>query len=71
MLLLKLLNNLYEQLVKSENAPNRKIDKLALLTCYLSHEIYEFIEGCKSYESAKVVLNRNFLKRKSTTYTRQ
>ena len=55
---------------QSENAPNRKVDKLALLTCYLSPEIYELIEGCETYESAKVVLDRNFLKRKSTTYTR-
>ena len=55
---------------QSENAPSREVDKLALLTCYLSPEIYELIEGCETYESAKVVLDRNFLKRKSTTYAR-
>ena len=55
---------------QSENTPNGEIDKLALLTCYLSPEIYELIEGCETYKSVKVVLNRNFLKRKSTTYAR-
>ena len=33
---------------QSENAPNREVDKLALLTCYLSPEIYELIEDCKN-----------------------
>ena len=55
---------------QSENAANREIDKLALLTCYLSPEIYKHIEGCETYESTKAVLDRNFLKRKSTTYAR-
>ena len=39
---------------QSENAPNREIDKLALLTCYLSPEIYELFEGAKLL---KVVLD--------------
>ena len=55
---------------QSENARNREVDKLALLTCYLFPEIYELVEGCKTYESAKAVLDQNFLKRKSTTYAR-
>ena len=55
---------------QSENAPNREVNKLALLTCYLSPEIYKLIKGCETYESAKVVLDRNFLKHKSTTYAR-
>ena len=45
---------------QGENALNRKVDKLALLTCYLSPEIDELMEDCKTYESAKAVLDRNF-----------
>ena len=55
---------------RDENNPNRGVDKLALLTCYLSPEIYELVEGCETYESSKTVLDQTFLKRKNTTHAK-
>ena len=55
---------------QGEDTPNRGVDKLALLICYLSPEIYELVEDCENYETAKVVLDQTFLKRKNATYAR-
>ena len=52
------------------DALDRVVDKLALLHCYLSPEIFDLIEESATYDKAKAILDQTFLKRKNATYTR-
>ena len=52
------------------DAPDRVVDKLALLLCYLSPEIFDLIEESATYDEAKAILDQTFLKQKNATYAR-
>ena len=49
---------------------DRVVDKLALLHCYLSPEIFDLIEESATYDNAKTVLDQTILKQKNATYSR-
>ena len=55
---------------RNADAPDRVVDKLALLHCYLSSEIFDLIEESATYDKAKAILDQTFLKQKNTTYAR-
>ena len=55
---------------QNADAPDRVVDKLALLHCYLSPEIFDLIEESANYDEAKTILDQTFLKQKNATYAR-
>ena len=42
---------------QNADAPDRVVDKLALLHCYLSPEIFDLIEESANYDEAKTILD--------------
>ena len=50
---------------QNADAPDRVVDKLALLHCYLSSKIFDLIEESATYDKAKAILDQ-----KNTTYAR-
>ena len=55
---------------QNADAPYRVVDKLALLHCYLSPEIFDLVEESATYDEAKTMLDQTFLKQKNATYAR-
>ena len=49
---------------QNANAPDRVVDKLALLHCYLSPEIFDLIEESATYDEATTILDQTFFKQK-------
>ena len=49
---------------QNADAPDRVVDKLALLHCYLSPEIFDLIEESATYDEVKTILDQTFLKQK-------
>ena len=55
---------------QNADAPDRVVDKLALLHYYLSPEIFDLIEKSANFDEAKTILDQTFLKQKNATYAR-
>ena len=53
-----------------KNLPEKNLDKLDVLVNFVSPRLYEIISECTTYDDAKQLLQKRFVKPKNEIYTR-